>query len=145
MNHQMGSARWHESANYRKLLSAMSKVRWLVSRGRHNRPDGALDVKSLMERLGDYVNEYPDEDYVPLLASVSKFVGMSAQELRYLADVGEWIEADRRSNDMDDAEYEQFWEGEGNAPNLTGRSLVPPLLSEEDMEEVRLLNQLFYG
>jgi hypothetical protein len=107
MNHEIGSKKWNESANYRLLLSAMSKVRWLVSHGRHKRPDGAQDVKLLMERLGKYANEEHGVDYVTQLESVSEFVGLSVQELRYLADVGEWIEIDRRTSEMDDTEYDR--------------------------------------
>jgi hypothetical protein len=145
MNNEIGSKRWNESANYRLLISAMSKVRWLVSHGRHKRPDGAQDVKLLMERLGKYANEEHGVDYVTQLESVSEFVGLSVQELRYLADVGEWIEIDRRTNEMDDTEYDQFWEVESNTPSMKVlHSSMPKPLSDGELEEVRSLNQLFY-
>ena len=98
MNYEVGNKKWNESVNYRLLISAMSKVRWLVSHGRHKRPDGAQDVKLLMERLGKFANEEFGVDYVTQLDSVSEFVGLSVQELRYLADVGEWIEIERKTN-----------------------------------------------
>jgi len=145
MNHEIGSKKWNESANYRLLLSAMSKVRWLVSHGRHKRPDGAQDVKLLMERLGKYANEEHGVDYVTQLESVSEFVGLSVQELRYLADVGEWIEIDRRTSEMDDTEYDQFWEVESNTPSMKVlHSSMPKPLSDGDLDEVRSLNQMFY-
>ncbi len=145
MNNEIGSKRWNESANYRLLISAMSKVRWLVSHGRHKRPDGTQDVKLLMERLGKYANEEHGVDYVTQLESVSEFVGLSVQELRYLADVGEWIEIDRRTNEMDDTEYDQFWEVESNTPSMKVlHSSMPKPLSDGELEEVRSLNQLFY-
>lgn len=145
MNYEIGSKKWNESANYRLLLSAMSKVRWLVSHGRHKRPDGAQDVKLLMERLGKYANEEYGVDYVTQLESVSEFVGLSVQELRYLADVGEWIEIDRRTSEMDDTEYDQFWEVESNTPSMKVlHSSMPKPLSDGDLDEVRSLNQMFY-
>lgn len=145
MNYEIGSKQWHESANYRLLLSSMSKVRWLVAHGRHKRPDGAQDVKLLMERLGKYANEEYGVDYVTQLDSVSEFVGLSIQELRYLADVGEWIEIDRRTSEMDDTEYDQFWEVESNTPSMKVlHSSMPKPLSDGDLDEVRSLNQMFY-
>jgi hypothetical protein len=145
MNYEIGNKKWNESANYRLLISAMSKVRWLVSHGRHKRPDGAQDVKLLMERLGKYANEEFGVDYVTQLYSVSEFVGLSVQELRYLADVGEWIEIDRKTTEMDDTEYEQFWEVDSNSPSMKVLySSMPKPLSDDAFEEVRSLNQLFY-
>ena len=145
MNYEVGNKKWNESVNYRLLISAMSKVRWLVSHGRHKRPDGAQDVKVLMERLGNFANEEFGVDYVTQLDSVSEFVGLSVQELRYLADVGEWIEIERKTNEMDDTEYEQFWNMDSNAPSMNVlHSSMPKPLSADDYEEVLSLNQLFY-
>ena len=110
MEYEVESKKWDESANYRLLIAAMSKVRWLVSHGRHKRPDGAQDVKMLMERLGKYANEEFGVDYVTQLDSVSEFVGLSIQELRYLADVGEWIET--ASDGLNDNPNEmRIWRG----------------------------------
>lgn len=145
MEYEVESKKWDESANYRLLIAAMSKVRWLVSHGRHKRPDGAQDVKMLMERLGKYANEDFGVDYVTQLDSVSEFVGLSIQELRYLADVGEWIEIDRKTTEMDDTEYDKFWEKDSNSPSMKVlHSSMPKPLSDGDYEEVLSLNQLFY-
>lgn len=145
MEYEVESKKWDESANYRLLIAAMSKVRWLVSHGRHKRPDGAQDVKMLMERLGKYVNGELGVDYVTQLDSVSEFVGLSIQELRYLADVGEWIEIDRKTTEMDDTEYDKFWGVDSNFPSMKVlHSSMPKPLSEGDYEEVLSLNKLFY-
>jgi hypothetical protein len=98
-----------------------------------------------MERLGKFANEEFGVDYVTQLDSVSEFVGLSVQELRYLADVGEWIEIERKTNEMDDTEYEQFWNTDSNAPSMNVlHSSMPKPLSASDYEEVLSLNQLFY-
>ena len=133
MEYEVESKKWDESVNYRLLIAAMSKVRWLVSHGRHKRPDGAQDVKMLMERLGKYANEDFGVDYVTQLDSVSEFVGLSIQELRYLADVGEWIEIDRKTTEMDDTEYDKFWEKDSNSPSMSVlHSSMPKPLSDGD-------------
>ena len=122
MNYDIGNQKWNESLSYRLFVSSMAHVRWLVYRRRHHSPKGALDVKLLLDRLRQLSQDDIEVDYVTELVPVSDFVGMSVQELRYLADVGEWIDLDRRTREMEDAEYEEFWQ----------------------VNEVLLLNQLFY-
>lgn len=138
--------RWRRSPAYRMLLSSMAKVRWLTHHNRIHRPDGAHDVKLLMERLSNFVSEDTDLDYAIQLEAMSDFVRLPVHELRYLADVGEWIEVDRNTFDLDDDDYEKFWKNDDNIPSMRvlRTSMISPL-SDEDMKEVAELNHLYYG
>jgi len=145
MNYEIGNQKWKEFASYRLFLSSMSRVRWLVYRRRHQSPEGALDVKLLMDRLRRFCQDDTEVEYVTELISVSEFVGLSVQDLRYLADVGEWVDLDRQTREMDDAEYEKFWQNERDTHRKVGCSTcTSERLTERDWDEVFLLNQLFY-
>jgi hypothetical protein len=145
MNYDIGNQKWNESLSYRLFVSSMAHVRWLVYRRRHHSPKGALDVKLLLDRLRQLSQDDIEVDYVTELVPVSDFVGMSVQELRYLADVGEWIDLDRRSREMEDAEYEEFWQVNQNSLRKEAYSICAgETLTESDLDEVLLLNQLFY-
>ena len=145
MNYDIGNQKWNESLSYRLFVSSMAHVRWLVYRSRHHSPEGALDVKLLLDRLRQLSQDDIEVDYVTELVPVSEFVGMSVQELRYLADVGEWIDLDRRTREMEDAEYEEFWQVNQNSLRKEAYSTCAgETLTERDLDEVLLLNQLFY-
>ena len=145
MNYDMGNQKWNESLSYRLFVSSMAHVRWLVYRRRHHSPKGALDVKLLLDRLRQLSQDDIEVDYVTELVTVSDFVGMSVQELRYLADVGEWIDLDRRTREMEDAEYEEFWQVNQNSLRKEAYlTCAGETLTERDLDEVLLLNQLFY-
>ena len=145
MNPETEPEKWQESANYRQLLSAMSKVRWNVAHNRHRRPDGTQDIKLLMERLAKFVAEDNDVDYVIQLNAVSQFVRMPIHELRYLAEVGKWIETDRTTQELTDEEYDEYW-GKTEAPSSSDRySMMADFPSDSTLYEVSSLNELFYG
>jgi hypothetical protein len=145
MNYDIGNQKWNESLSYRLFVSSMAHVRWLVYRRRHHSPKGALDVKLLMDRLRRFCQADTEVEYVTEHISVSEFVGLSVQDLRYLADVGEWVDLDRQTREMDDAEYEKFWQNERDTHRKVGCSTcTSERLTERDWDEVFLLNQLFY-
>ena len=102
-------------------------------------------MKLLMDRLRRFCQDDTEVEYVTELISVSEFVGLSVQDLRYLADVGEWVDLDRQTREMDDAEYEKFWQNERDKHRKVGCSTcTSERLTERDWDEVFLLNQLFY-
>lgn len=134
------------SKEYRFLIGAMAKVRWVVENGRQYRPDGAHDVYTLMARLRDYCDSDPNIDYESQLDCVSNFVNLSTTELYYLGDVGEWIQLDRDTEKFSDSEYEEFWEDASNRPSMSVYyHFMPQSCSSDDREEIESLNALYYG
>ena len=145
MNPQLEPEKWHESPNYLKLLSSMSMVRWLVAKNRHRRPESVLEIKTLMERLGKFVIGEVDVDYATQLQAVSAFVRLTIQELRYFADIAEWIEIDRQTIELNDDEYDQYF-GSTKAPSMFffhSPMGGPP--TDKALQEICELNGLFYG
>lgn len=145
MNDEIDNQKWNDLLSYRLFISSMSRVRWLVYRRRHHSPEGAIDVKLLLDRLRKLSQDDIEVDYVTEIVSVAEFVGMPVQELRYLADVGGWIDLDRQTREMEDAEYEEFWQGKRNAYRKNAHSTCAGVtLTEGDLNEILSLNQLFY-
>ena len=134
------------SKEYRFLIGAMAKVRWVVENGRQHRPDGAHDVYTLMARLRDYCLSDPNIDYETQLTTVSHFVNLSNEQLLYLADVGEWLELDRSTEDLSEEEYDEFWSVPDNLPSMNVYyHFMPQSPHKKDKKEIDSLNALYYG
>ena len=131
---------------YRSMISAMAKVRWTVEANHHRPPDGALDVLTLMRRFREYALADERVEFHKQLKVISDFVGLSSEELFYFADVGEWIEAERKTADMEDEEYEVFWKDEYAHPSLDNLHRMKWLSKSPDArDEITELNALYYG
>ena len=124
----------------------MIKVRWAVENGRQFRPDGAHDVYKLMARLRDFCASEPNIDFEAQLATVTRFVNLSEEQLLYLADVGEWLELDRSTEDLSEEEYDAFWSNPDNLPLMwVYHHFMPQSPSEKDKDEIDFLNNLFHS
>lgn len=145
MNPQLEPEKWHESPNYLKLLSAMSMVRWLVAKNCHRRPEGVLKIKVLMERLGKFVTGEADVEYATQLQAVSAFVRLTIQELRYFADIAEWIEIDRQTIELTEDEYDQYFDTTKAPSMFFFHSPMGGPPTDKALQEICELNGLFYG
>lgn len=140
------SKKENPALKYRSMISAMAKVRWNVEAGRHRRPDGAVDVRSLMKRFHEYTLADERVDYHKQIQVISDFVGLSVEELHYFSDVGEWIEVERTTCEMGDDEYEKHWENEYAHPSMDNLNRMKWLsMSPDAREEIALLNEMYYG
>lgn len=135
------------AVTYRKMVGAMAKVRWCVENDRHRRPDGAVDVRILMDRFREYAMADDSVDFAKQLNAISEFVGLSVDELNYFADVGEWISIERESSEIeDDQEYEKYWSNEYSLPSMNNFYRTRWLTtSPEEREEILALNALYYN
>jgi len=135
-----------DNHEYRFLLGAMAKTRWLVENNRHHRPDGAHDFYTLIARLRDYCQSDPFVDFDTQLNAISQFVKLSPTKILYLADAGEWLSLDRSTSEMEDDEYEEFWTDDNNYPRMNVyHHFMPQSYSEQDKYEIEFLNALYYG
>ena len=71
------------------------------------------------------------------ITTLSKESGVSEDELRYLSDIGEWLLLDRGVREMDDEEYEEFWDTD--EIDLRGLMLTAPGLVNDEVDELRLM------
>jgi hypothetical protein len=110
-----------------------NRLRYLTATlKRHNahgtlwRPNGAVLVNITVRFLRDLAltSKAP---FDIMLEAVAKMTKIPVNELTYLSDIGEWVLLDRGVREMDDDEYEEFWENEEldlrmemlNAPSRT--------------------------
>ncbi len=129
------------------MVVAMAKVRWLVENGRHTRPDGAVDVRILMDRFREYMAVCTALSYEEQLGYIASFVKLPVEELFYLADVGEWLEVERKSSEIEnDDDYEDYWDIPNNHPSMNYLYRVSRLSrSPEEEDEISYLNDLYYN
>ena len=100
------------------------------------RPNGAVIVNVAVRLLRTLAlnNGIP---FTKGLTTLSKESGISEDELRYLSDMGEWLLLDRGVREMDDEEYDEFWETDDI--DLRGLMLTAPGLVNDEVEELRLM------
>jgi len=100
------------------------------------RPNGAVIVNVAVRLLRTLAlnNGIP---FTKGLTTLSKESGISEDELRYLSDMGEWLLLDRGVRDMDDEEYDEFWDTD--EIDLRGLMLTAPGLVNDEVDELRLM------
>jgi hypothetical protein len=84
---------------------------------RHNehgtlwRPNGAVLVNIMVRFLRDLAlnSKAPFDKMLDAVAIATK---IPVNELTYLSDIGEWVLLDRGVREMDDDEYDEFWDNE---------------------------------
>lgn len=102
------------------------------------RPDSAVFVweLTLSIRTLAVLTEKPTK---PLMKRLAKATGMTDDELNFFSELGEWITLDRSTRNMNEEEYEEFWNDSTNHPVRRTKAA----LSIEALEEINMLNELW--
>lgn len=102
------------------------------------RPDSAVFVweLTLSIRTLAVLTEKPTK---PLMKRLAKATGMTDDELTFFSELGEWISLDRSTRNMNEEEYEEFWNDATNHPVRRTKAS----LSVEALEEINMLNELW--
>jgi hypothetical protein len=125
-----------DESDRRRLRYLSATLKRHSKQGTLWRPNGAVIVNVAVRLLRTLAlnNGIP---FTKGLTTMSKESGISEDELRYLSDMGEWLLLDRGVREMDDEEYDEFWETDDI--DLRGLMLTAPGLVNDEVEELRLM------
>ena len=128
------------------MYSSMVTVRTEVEAGNVLRPQTAVWIRRRMERIKAYAESVPGVDLDDQITEICAYVSLTANELHYLADVGEWIIVERDVRDLEDEDERAYWDDIENLPSLENFHRMNQLvMSRAAREEIDMLDALYYG
>ena len=125
-----------DTSDRRRLRYLSATLRRHSEHGTLWRPNGAV-IANVAVRLLRTIALNDNIPFTKGITTLSKESGVSEDELRYLSDIGEWLLLDRGVREMDDEEYEEFWDTD--EIDLRGLMLTAPGLVNDEVDELRLM------